>query len=755
MRFLVPLLIGNSLVVGGVWFYHHFILPEETFLRIGFRLIVFGAVAIPCLWWWQRHRSVISLPLGVLAVIGSSLAVGLFAAQTYIFPALFPAVVRYTPTTELLAGSIHYAQLLALLLGGYLLFSLALLLMGKQLLRWLPSGPLENVPAPLRVFVIGAIGGLGWIGLIHVLDWVGWLSPIALQATFGLLILAEWRLITTLLRRTHSLAVRVLWPGWLAAFAILLLVFLIVLQLGDSLRPAPTGYDDMTHYLNQVRLMTERAEINVTQWPAAFEILLVGFGLALPGEGQFFPLSLGSYGVLIATVLVFFLGRHLFTWQTGVVAAVLFLSLPMTGALSVIETKPDSFLIALLLMALWTSLIAWEERTHRLLLVVAFLFGLAATVKLTALLFAPAFALFTIWLLLELRPNWRRIGVLMLGMLACFSIAWMPWVLHTVFAQIEHQAHTPHPRTLQAEVNQLTATLSCQATGSAEDFARFETPHQTDWLSTALLSWDITMNTTVRAFATEVGCLFLIFIPWLLVSLRSARQTPDDYSPRERSVLALLALLVLTTLLSWGLTGQGIPWYFFPVLAPLSLMVAWLVCQDGRSHYLALFLCGVFVAALISQTVVRMKFSLLDAQIRYGVGEATVTEYIDTALPGFAKVREYANADPNARMLVTGSRAWYGINNNDQRAVMDQHLDILGCLLRELGPEATARKLRALDIRYILFSKDQVRLMRLNTRPSFTAKVRAFTEFSADYLRPVWGSDSHLLFELAPTKNRR
>lgn len=747
MPALIALLAANSLVVTSAWWHSHFITPDDDWLRVAFRLILFALIITPLLAWWSRREKTLTVaPLTFVGLLFLG-AVGLFLTQAYLLPALFPTHASYVPEARLSQAAFFFGSSLLIVIAGYLALALLWVASGQATLRLLRLGrSLETSPLSLRLVSAGAIGLLVWTTFLIILNWFGALTNTSLWMLIALVALMAWRDVWALFRQVVHYRIRVAWPGLAEAILLALFFFLGAIALGDTVRPAPIGYDDMSHYFNRIALMTDRLTLLPTTWPNVFETLATGIGIASGRDDQLLPLSLGVFGLLIGSLIVFLMGRHWFGPTAGPIGAVTALSIPMGAALAIAETKPDSLLFPVMALAWWLFLEYHEKRLQPLLFFGCLMLGLAVTIKLTALFFAPALlgiAFHALWQSKTTPRSFFRTAALAVG---CFLLPLLPWMMHDLDIRGATLHPEPAPVTLSEAFDRELAPLDCSYTGTDEDFARFRL-HGADFVLPRAwyLPWDMTMNLSVGSFATEIGYIFLALLPWLLV----VRQEGGAVS----RVSSLLALGSLVSLGVWVVLGEQVLWYALPVIIPLSLLVAALITTlKPIRPLLARLLMLFLILAIVSQTLVRMKQSAINASLRYGVGQATPTEYIDTSFPGYAQAVVLLNADPEARIYITGSRYIYGIEQNDDRALMDGHFDKFACLLANYGPAGTAKAFRELDIRYVLFSKDLVRIMKQNNRPTLSQKIRDFTDFSAQYLRPVWGSSSHLIFELAPPK---
>lgn len=519
-----------------------------------------------------------------------------------------------------------------------------------------------------------------------------------------------------------------------------ILFLLIVVNMAEVVRPAPTGYDDSTLYYDRVQHLAQDMYYPTTYLPLPFEYLAASISIATNESHQMFALALATFSFFLGAYFFWLLCRKFFDQMSSLLGVSLFLSIPMFSALTFFESKPDMLMLAHFLMALYTLTGYWQSKKQSFLFLSAFLLGSAATIKLTALFFAPGWILVT--LLVEKNSRSYILHKIQTIFLVTIFIGLplMPWLgKYSVekFRLTEEYRHT-----LQNQLELFVLPLHCQNTGSREDYSRFGHLKEVSFPGIFSLPWQFTMNTRVNVFATEVGFAFLALLPFGLLFLSSLRRYSWAW---------FLGTIIISGSFLWGLFGKQILWYILPVW-PLLLLTILFIRRKLKSTSPKLFLFVTIIAliSILGSTLTRLKFAGLNNQRQFIIKEQTIAAYLEASQPGFIKATNILNNDLSQKIYLTNTRFWYGIENNTERAFMDNHLDTLACLLRSHGASETAKIFRLLDIHYILFNKSL--LIEAKRSDTYAQKMEIFTDFLAKYSRPVWGSSYHMIFELTPRR---
>ena len=278
-----------------------------------------------------------------------------------------------------------------------------LLVFGRTLLHLLRIRPQVAVTEVLFS------AGLGACGLIVVL----WLLALAGLYTS----LAGWLLLLVIpaafyphslywLRRTRDLRWQYDAP-WSNGALILgwLLVTYLAFNFLNVVRPFPIGWDDLGKYLNQPRLLVSYGHaiptIGTLQWE-----YLTSLGFLLFGYDSVFGATLSMMinwmAGLLAALTVYGFGRVFLGAGRGILAALLYYSLPLVGHFSFADMKVDNAVFtmgALSMFAVFLALFPAESDdedevplsdTYRLIALGGIFSGFAFSLKATAIMVTMA-----------------------------------------------------------------------------------------------------------------------------------------------------------------------------------------------------------------------------------------------------------------------------------------------------------------------------------------------------------------------------
>jgi hypothetical protein len=115
--------------------------------------------------------------------------------------------------------------------------------------------------------------------------------------------------------------------------------------------------------------------------------------------------------------------------------------------------------------------------------------------------------------------------------------------------------------------------------------------------------------------------------------------------------------------------------------------------------------------------------------------------------PDYLPASDFLNDKPTERVILTASKIPYFINNNDSRVLSDQFLDTFACLDKEHNDELTLKRLQQLEIRYVFFSKDYIRVLQ-NSEGNLKTKISRFVHFANTSLGVVLDKPSYVLLSV-------
>lgn len=239
-------------------------------------------------------------------------------------------------------------------------FLFELLVLGRMILKRLRLPPL---PLLHEIAVSAGVGGCAWVALI-------WTLAVARIAVAP----AAWALVIAipLIGFRHALYwLRTLVaPGeereirWFSIEILLLWLLLTYLALNflTVIRPFPIGWDDLGSYLNRPRLMVSYGAFIHSMAPFQWEYL-TSLGYLLFGYGSTFGATASmmvnwTAGVLailaVASFTQAFLGKN-----HGLLAALLFYSLPLIGHFSFADMKVDNAVFTMGALAMFVTFLAF------------------------------------------------------------------------------------------------------------------------------------------------------------------------------------------------------------------------------------------------------------------------------------------------------------------------------------------------------------------------------------------------------------
>jgi hypothetical protein len=283
-----------------------------------------------------------------------------------------------------------------------LLFLLNLLVIGRGILQLLRIG---RMPLLAEAALSTGLGALGMIAILWLLSVLSILKqPLVLALFFGAPVALFWNTIYwakaswfarfEVSEPVHSVTTLLFW----------LLISYLALNFLNVVRPFPIGWDDLGSYLNRPRLLASYGyfipSVSQFQWEylSSMGYMLFGFDSAF---GSTFAMQINWAAGFLALAAVYVTGRLFFGKRGGLIAAMVYYFLPMTGHFSFADMKIDNaafFSSALAVLALLLHLFGapgadendedspWRPSGMQMLMVAGLLAGLSFAIKPTAIL---------------------------------------------------------------------------------------------------------------------------------------------------------------------------------------------------------------------------------------------------------------------------------------------------------------------------------------------------------------------------------
>lgn len=243
------------------------------------------------------------------------------------------------------------------------------------------------------------VGALGWVAILWLLGVFALLKPWLIRFLFiGMPVLLFQQSLWWIREAwKQDIDVHFSFKNWHVILAWLLLSYL-ALNFLNVVRPFPIGWDDLGSYLNRPRLLASYGYFIPSMSQFQWEYLTsLGFILFSYDSwiGSAFAMQINWTAGLISVLAVYVFGRQFFGTGRGVLAAILYYFLPMTGHFSFADMKIDNasfFTTALAVLALFSYLfpskdeVEHEQRDPKLLVAAGLLLGFSFAIKPTAVL---------------------------------------------------------------------------------------------------------------------------------------------------------------------------------------------------------------------------------------------------------------------------------------------------------------------------------------------------------------------------------
>jgi hypothetical protein len=277
-------------------------------------------------------------------------------------------------------------------------FFLVILSLGRFLLsvviRVKPVHPL------LFLCLSFGIGALAFIAILWTLGVASLLTPIVVRTLFiGLPLLLypwTWAWIRESYEQTFDIDVSF---SQIHLLLVWLLVTYLALNFLNVVRPFPIGWDDLGSYLNRPRLLSSYGSfipsMSQFQWEylTSLGFLLFGYDSTI---GATMAMQINWSAGLLSVLAVYAFGRLYLGQGAGVLAAMLYYFLPMTGHFSFADMKIDNAVFFMSALSILTACVALfphirghetvAHKDHRLFLLVGLFSGVAIAFKATAIL---------------------------------------------------------------------------------------------------------------------------------------------------------------------------------------------------------------------------------------------------------------------------------------------------------------------------------------------------------------------------------
>ncbi|MCL4395177.1 MAG: glycosyltransferase family 39 protein [Chloroflexi bacterium] len=586
--------------------------------------------------------------------------------------------------------------------------------------------------------------GLGLLALIVLA--LGLLHLLYPTITYGTLALITVLLVPRLIRPLRgafselTARARTVWQTTDLRFASIVFACIVVCLWGGLIWAfAPTiQFDALVYHLSVPSLYVQQHGIVQVQeefrsnWAHYGEML---FTLGLETAGQPLPELMHFAYCVMTALLTFTLGQRLGGLRTGLVSAVLYVSVPIVtweSGIAYIDLIVAFYAFA----SLYAVVVWWIDDQDRWLVAGGILGGLALGSKLNAAIVILPVALFLTVALLLRRGLSRRslLGICAFGLPAILLFApwlWRDWLW------------TGSP--IFPYFNTVFRSPDWPLQDTFFNFGSFGVGHGP--VDFARMPWDLVVRTSAYSEVTPVGSLGalpLTALPWSL---------PLFSSRLRRSVLVLLGL-GLAALVLWFKIAQYSRYVLvivplFAVLSALNLDAVWQELSAQRLGKLAVALS--LLAALVYLPTTRFVSVLWNWQIpeRYpyevAFGVTSPAQFLSQYLPVYDALQYVDRAGDGEHKVLS-------IGNEFRMYTRSRIFGLSGSRAAQLAASALPEPTRSADLihqgfDYLLVDENQVHASPAQYRLSVLDQT-----FLDDYTRLEFARHGINVYRLAPSR---
>ena len=427
------------------------------------------------------------------------------------------------------------------------------------------------------------------------------------------------------------------------------LIVLIVLNLVGSLAQ-PSVADALRHHLAASQYYARSGEfefIPILFWnvPSFLHITYVTEILLI---NDIAPAVTHFAFSLLSTLAIFALGRRLMDWKVGLLAAVIFYSLPMSIELSV-SPMVEMCAVFFVILALYSLCNAINGKTFFWIAISGLLIGVAGSTKIWAIMTIPAGLVFILFSKRAGGIYFDKNKILLIGIFIFTSLVVLsPWLIRNFIESGDPFWPLGYP----------VFNSEMWTQWHHEKFSSWHRGPGKSIVDFILGPWNLTNR--IHLFTVDHGPLtgslltpiLIIFIPAIFL-FKSIRD-----SAFWKYILPILVFIFVIYLI-WFLGYQS-PRYFhtvYPVLALLSAVGIKLVL-DTKQNWLNIPVVGLLTASLIGSLVVSIAFNSIFFPVVFGAESRN--QFLETKVSNIESVSWINNnLNSSTNTLIMGLSGWY------------------------------------------------------------------------------------------------
>lgn len=486
---------------------------------------------------------------------------------------------------------------------------------------------------------------------------------------------------------------------------------LLIFNFIEIAEPLPGGYDDFNVYLNLPNLLMQHEGFIHYSYPYAFS-LLQSFALIISNTIVTAKLLVLGFFIL-STLLILDFSKKFSSEKTAMLITSAFIFIPSIFIHSYLQTKTEMPLVFLGTLSVYL-IYEWFETAKsdigktKLLILAGLFAGLSFSIKITAILLIISLFIFPL-LKFSFKSEKQKIlkNILILGFSILIPI--LPWLVSNVISNksleprlliFDTQGGGPYFTYEEIGLN----PNYCEYSGAADaDYARYQSDRSGIFAKYIMLPWDLSMTISQKTLLTNIGFLFLAFLPILIF------QTKKLNNNQNKKYLTL-ALAGLIYWFLWTIIGKGVIWYGFSgfIFLMLALLAAINILEKEKiaKH----FACGLLIIFIVLGLILRSNIFVSRTQysMPYLSGLFDKEGFINYQYPSIRYFLEVLNENPESTILMNNAvNLRYMIEKNDERIVFDQYYEFLDCAFNEKVDDIFKERLQKIGFSFLVLEKHE------------------------------------------------
>ena len=525
---------------------------------------------------------------------------------------------------------------------------------GVAILRYIPI-KLESTP---EKYLFGI--GFGYVIITNIIFVIGLIS-IVNQTT--MLIIFIISLIISLFSFRHEKPLFKLNENKLKNIRISkvvivsILFILAIMNLIGALAP-PTLADSMNHHFAAPKYYSSINGfpfIPISPWPLPGLIHVLFTKSLILSEPLSCQLIIFIFSIL-TTLAVYFIAYKYWGSMVGLMASLIYYTLPLTTELSTgaMPEHASNFLSLLSILAILNSFKANKYYSIILLLLSGLLAGSAGATKVWALLGGPSSIIVILYLGYRNSNELKDIFISLTAFSLAYGIILVPWFIRNYISGGDPLWPLGNSFFNTQYFNEI----------SALKYSNWNRGPDGTFLNYLLTPWNLTNN--ISKYSSGAGAInhFLIN-PMFLAFIPSAFIFWDKYNSIQKQLFSAICLFSIGIFTIWFLGGYTQPRYLQLIYPGLSIITA--VCTYyifHLKHMYVRYISKVFIGVSISfmviiSLVINLKY------IPIFMGFISDNKYLNNMVSHYSSIEWMNNNLPkNSKILYCGYSAWFYLDHD-------------------------------------------------------------------------------------------